>query len=123
MAGAMPVGVPLRLHGEGSKTRYILDTDELASAVTSRTRAVVLNTPHNPTGKVFTPSELRDICEVIERHDLMLFSDEPYEHLTFGNSTHLSPASLPGMWDRTVTISSAAKVRLIDRILRADGCQ
>jgi N-succinyldiaminopimelate aminotransferase len=84
------------------------DLDELAAAVTPRTRAILLNSPHNPTGTVLTRAELEGIAAVAIEHDLVVISDEVYEHLVFGTE-HVPIATLPGMFDRTVTISSAGK--------------
>ncbi|MGI9623775.1 MAG: pyridoxal phosphate-dependent aminotransferase [Acidimicrobiales bacterium] len=87
---------------------YAFDPDELASSVTDRTKAILVNTPHNPTGKVFSPDELQQIAGLCIEHDLVAVSDEVYEHLVF-EGQHTPIASLPGMADRTVTISSAGK--------------
>lgn len=84
------------------------DAAALAAAVGPRTRAIVLNTPHNPTGKVFSRGELEAIADLCHRHDLLAITDEVYEHLAF-DGPHLSLASLPGMRERTVVISSAGK--------------
>ena len=80
----------------------------LVEAISERTRLILVNTPHNPTGKVFSLSELELIADVCRRHDLIAVTDEVYEHLVF-DAAHISLASLPGMADRTITISSAAK--------------
>jgi len=85
------------------------DLDALRAAITPRTRLILLNSPHNPTGVVFTPAELARIAELACEHDLLVISDEVYEHMVF-DGTHLPIASLPGMAERTVTISSAAKM-------------
>lgn len=87
---------------------WSFDPDALERAITSRTRLILLNTPHNPTGKVFSLSELEIIADVCRRHDLIAVADEVYEHLVF-ESTHVPLATLPGMAERTITISSAAK--------------
>ena len=87
---------------------FALDVDELRAAVTDRTRLLVLNSPHNPTGKVFDDDELAAIAQVCVDHDLVALTDEPYEHLVY-EGRHRPLADLPGMRDRTVTISSAAK--------------
>jgi N-succinyldiaminopimelate aminotransferase len=87
---------------------FRLDTDELAAAVTDRTRLILLNTPHNPTGTVLTREELEAVAAVAIEHDLVVVTDEVYEHLTFGRP-HVPLATLPGMFERTVTISSAGK--------------
>ena len=86
-----------------------LDLDALRAAVTDRTRVLVLNTPHNPTGKVFTTTELQGVAAVAREHDLVVVSDEVYEHLVFDGHRHTPIATLPGMAERTLTISSVGK--------------
>jgi N-succinyldiaminopimelate aminotransferase len=88
---------------------FAVDEASLRAAFSSRTRLVLLNTPHNPTGKVFTREELELVCELAREHDAWVVTDEVYEHITFGDAEHIPVAGLPGMWDRTVTISSAGK--------------
>ncbi|MEU4268067.1 pyridoxal phosphate-dependent aminotransferase [Streptomyces sp. NPDC026092] len=105
MAGGTRVPVTLRPH-EG---RFVLDLDELRAAVTDRTRLILLNTPHNPTGTVLTRAELTAIAELAVARDLLVVTDEVYEHLVFDDAEHLPIASLPGMRERTVTIGSAGK--------------
>jgi N-succinyldiaminopimelate aminotransferase len=102
MAGAQRRVVPLH------PPDWSFVSDELEGAITDRTRLLLLNTPHNPTGKVFSRDELHVIADVCIRHDLLAVTDEVYEHLVF-DSPHVSLASLPGMAERTITISSAAK--------------
>ncbi len=102
MAGARRSVVPLR------SPDWSFDPATLEAAVSDRTRLVLVNTPHNPTGKVFSRAELEVIAELCRRHDLLAVTDEVYEHLVY-DAPHVSLASLPGMADRTVTISSAAK--------------
>src|SRR4051812_1700075 len=87
---------------------YSFDPAALAGAVTARTRLVLLNSPHNPTGKVFTRDELDAVAAVCRQHDLIAVTDDVYEHLVF-EGEHVPLATLPGMRDRTVTISSAGK--------------
>jgi N-succinyldiaminopimelate aminotransferase len=84
------------------------DLDELAQAVTDRTRLILLNTPHNPTGSVFTRDELAAIANLAVERDLLVVSDEVYEHLVF-DGEHLPIAGFPGMRERTVSVSSAGK--------------
>ena len=96
--------VPITLRPPGFRP----DLDALRAAITPRTRLILLNTPHNPTGAVFTSAELAVIAELACEHDLLVLSDEVYEHMVF-DGTHLPIMSLPGMAERTVTISSAAK--------------
>jgi N-succinyldiaminopimelate aminotransferase len=87
---------------------WLVDPDELAAAVGPRTRLLLLNTPHNPTGKVFPREELERVAALCREHDLVAVSDEVYEHLVF-DGTHIPLASLPGMAERTLTISSLGK--------------
>ena len=87
---------------------YSFDPDALRRAITPRTKLVLLNSPHNPTGKVFTRAELELIAELAIAHDLLVVTDEVYEHLVYYGE-HVPLATLPGMRDRTVTISSGGK--------------
>ncbi len=87
---------------------YSFDADALAAAITPRTRLVLLNSPHNPTGKVFSRGELDTVARMCVEHDLLAVTDEVYEHLVF-DGEHVPLATLPGMRDRTVTISSGGK--------------
>ncbi|WP_328439484.1 pyridoxal phosphate-dependent aminotransferase [Streptomyces sp. NBC_00444] len=105
MAGGTRVPVTLRPH-EGS---FRLDLDELRDAVTDRTRLLLINTPHNPTGTVLTREELTAIAELAVERDLLVVTDEVYEHLVFDGAEHLPLATFPGMRERTVTIGSAGK--------------
>jgi len=110
MAGGAPVYVPLRAAaGVASAAQWRLDMDELAAAVTPRTRLLVINTPNNPVGKVFSQAELARIAGLAQKHDLLVLSDEVYEWMTYDNAPHLRLATLPGMWERTVTLGSAGK--------------
>lgn len=86
-----------------------VDEDSLRAAFSDRTRMVLLNTPHNPTGKVFSRAEIDLICRLAIEHDAWVVTDEVYEHLLFDDAEHISVATLPGMWERTITISSAGK--------------
>nr|WP_187283153.1 pyridoxal phosphate-dependent aminotransferase [Streptomyces sp. t39] len=104
MAGGTRVPVTLRPH-EGA---FRLDLDELRGAVTGRTRLILLNTPHNPTGTVLSRDELAAVAELAVERDLLVVTDEVYEHLVF-EGEHLPLAGFPGMRERTVTVSSAGK--------------
>ncbi|WP_370932364.1 pyridoxal phosphate-dependent aminotransferase [Amycolatopsis sp. cg13] len=86
-----------------------LDLDALRDAITPNTRAVLLNSPHNPTGTVFSRAQLEEVARLCVEHDLIAVTDEVYEHLVFDGAEHLPLASLPGMRERTVAISSAGK--------------
>ena len=109
---AYPVNASLA----GATTRFVtlrppefrLDPDELRSVFNDKTRMIVLNTPHNPTGRVFTRDELSAVAELCLKYDVIVVSDEVYEEMTY-ESEHLSIASMEGMWDRTLTLSSLGK--------------
>jgi len=103
MAGAIRRPVTLR------PPSFALDLDALRHAITARTRVLLLNTPHNPTGTVLRREELAAIAELAIEHDLIVVADEVYEHLTYDGIPHVPIATLPGMWERTVTIGSAGK--------------
>jgi N-succinyldiaminopimelate aminotransferase len=103
MAGAIPVYVPLRAPD------WTFEPDELRAAFSPRTRALILNTPHNPTGRVLNRAELTHISELCLEHDVAVISDEVYEHLVFDDARHIPIATLPGMFERTLTIGSAGK--------------
>lgn len=114
MAGGRRVPVTLRAHceegAEGAEgATFRLDLDELREAVTDRTRLLLINTPHNPTGTVLTREELRAIADLAVERDLLVVTDEVYEHLVFEDAEHVPLATLPGMRERTVTIGSAGK--------------
>jgi N-succinyldiaminopimelate aminotransferase len=106
MAGARRVVVPLVPDGRG----FALDADALRRAVTPRTRALIVNSPHNPTGMVLTEAELTAIADIAVQADLLVITDEVYEHLVFDNRRHRPLAGFDGMAERTITVSSAAKM-------------
>ncbi|MBW0017128.1 MAG: pyridoxal phosphate-dependent aminotransferase [Mycobacterium sp.] len=106
MADAHRVAAPLVPDGRG----FALDTDALRKAVTPRTRALIVNSPHNPTGMVLNSAELAAIAEIAVAADLLVITDEVYEHLVYDGHHHLPLANFDGMAERTVTISSAAKM-------------
>ena len=106
MADARAVPVLLAPDSNGN---YVFNPAELRAAVSSRTKLVLLNTPHNPTGKVFTRDELQLIADVVLEHDLIAVTDEVYEHLAFDGRTHVPLSTLSGMAERTLTISSGGK--------------
>jgi N-succinyldiaminopimelate aminotransferase len=109
MAGGVPRPVPLRPPPPGDGGPWTFDEAELRAAVTPRARLLLLNTPHNPTGKVFTGAELALLAEVATAADLLVLTDEVYEHLVFGGAEHVSIATLPGMRQRTLVVSSGGK--------------
>ncbi|MEU5955794.1 pyridoxal phosphate-dependent aminotransferase [Streptomyces sp. NPDC047525] len=104
--------VPVTLRPDAAEGRFRLDLDELRDAITPHTRLLLLNTPHNPTGTVLTRAELTEIAKLAVERDLLVVTDEVYEHLVFDDgdgTTHIPLASFPGMRERTVTIGSAGK--------------
>ncbi len=105
LAGATRRCVPLVADGD----RHALDLDALAGAITPTTRALLLNSPHNPTGTVFTRAELVALAGIAVEHDLLVITDEVYEHLVFDGAEHVPIATLPGMAQRTLSVSSAGK--------------
>ena len=88
---------------------WALDVDALKAAVTPRTRAILLNTPSNPGGKVFSLAEIQEVAAVCQEHDLFLITDEIYEYFVYDGARHISPATLPGMKERTIVISGFSK--------------
>ncbi|CAN4091079.1 unnamed protein product [Withania somnifera] len=103
LAGGLPVYVPL------DPPHWSLDPNKLAKSFTARTKAIVLNSPHNPTGKVFTKDELEIIAEACRTRDIIAVSDEVYEHITFDGERHISIATFPEMQKRTIMTSSLSK--------------
>lgn len=103
MAGVAPRYVALR--GDD----WAFDPDDLAKAFNSRTRAIIVNTPHNPTGKVYSREELSVIAGLCQSHDAIAITDEVYEHLVYDGAAHTCLATMPGMAERTLTISSLGK--------------
>jgi len=108
LAGGVLKPIVLR-PDESDGGRFGFDHDEFAAAVTDRTKLILLNTPHNPTGKVFTRDELEFIAGIARRHDVLVVTDEVYEHLVFSGAEHIPMAALPDMSERTLTISSGGK--------------
>jgi aminotransferase len=103
LMGAVPVCVPL---GAGD---FALDPDRLRAALTPRTRAVVVNTPANPSGKIFSAEDLGEIARVLRDRDVLVFTDEVYEYMCYDGRLHISPATVPGLEDRTLTIGGFSK--------------
>jgi len=111
--GGVPVYVPLHPPAETttspSSADWTIDFDELRRAITPKTKMIIVNTPHNPVGKVFTREELEKIAALSQEFNLLVMSDEVYENLVFEGNEHVRIGSLPGMWDRTVSVYSAGK--------------
>jgi aspartate/methionine/tyrosine aminotransferase len=103
MAGGIPV--PVTMHAPN----FTIDKKELENAITPKTKLIILNNPHNPTGKVWSREELLDVSLLVEKNDLYLLSDEVYEFLIFDGVKHIPTATLEGMMERTITVSSAGK--------------
>lgn len=103
MAGAITKPVTIR------PPQYAIDPDELRAAITPRTKLILFNTPHNPTGRVFSRDEVQLIADLAIEHDLLVVTDEVYEHLLFDGAEHVALAALPGMRERTLVISSGGK--------------
>ncbi|XP_057758487.1 uncharacterized protein LOC130979139 isoform X3 [Arachis stenosperma] len=103
MAGGVPIHVPL------DPPQWTLDPSKLLRSLTERTKAIVLNSPHNPTGKVFTKEELETIARACCSQDCLAITDEVYEHITYDTVKHISLATFPGMQERTVITSSLSK--------------
>ncbi len=102
LAGGVPVGVPMTAD-------YRIDWAAVRAAVTPRTRALVLNTPHNPSGRVATADDLRELAQLAEAHDLFVISDEVYEHMVFDGAAHESVARWPGLRERSFLVGSFGK--------------
>ncbi|PJI94555.1 aminotransferase class I/II-fold pyridoxal phosphate-dependent enzyme [Luteimicrobium subarcticum] len=109
LAGARHLTVPLVRDPARPGAPLRLDLDALRAAVTDRTRIVLVNTPHNPTGTVLTRPELEAVADAARRHDAIVLTDEVYEHLVFDDAVHVPVATLPGMAERTLTVSSVGK--------------
>jgi aspartate aminotransferase len=100
------VVVPCPLH-ERLQWRY--DLDELESKITAKTKAIYINSPHNPTGGVLTRADVEGIAAIVQKHNLLLISDEAYEDVIYDDAQHVSPASLPGMYERTIPFYTFSK--------------
>jgi len=111
--GGKPVYVPLHPPSHDirkpTSNDWTIDFEELRAAITPRTKIIIVNTPHNPVGKVFTRTELEKIAALAEEFNLLVMADEVYDCLVFDNKEHVRFATLPGMWERTVTVGSAGK--------------
>ncbi|XP_031556293.1 kynurenine--oxoglutarate transaminase 3-like [Actinia tenebrosa] len=110
LAGGKPVYVTLQQKkGATTAKDWIIDRASIESKITDKTRAIVINSPHNPVGKVLSMEELEMIADICIKHDLLCISDEVYEWLVFNGAKHTRIATFPGMWERTLTISSGGK--------------
>jgi len=104
LSGAVPRFVRLRLEPD-----FPFDPDEIRAQISPRTKAIIVNSPHNPTGKVFSQTELDQVADLCHRHNLLAITDEVYEHILYDGHTHRTLASLPGMAERTVIVNSLSK--------------
>ncbi|XP_037956045.1 kynurenine--oxoglutarate transaminase 3 isoform X2 [Teleopsis dalmanni] len=112
MAGGIPRFIPLKpckTEGSISSADWVLDDTELEKIFNEKTKMIILNTPHNPIGKVFNKQELQKIADLCHKWNVLCISDEVYEWLVFDNIEHIRICTLPGMWERTITIGSAGK--------------
>lgn len=109
MAGARPVTVKL-----DAANGYSIDAGAIEAAITSRTKAIVIVNPANPTGRVYSREELEGLAELARKHDLYVIADEVYDHIVFDGATHISIASLPGMAERTVSMYAFTKAYAMD---------
>lgn len=112
--GAKVISVPLHAppgfeRHDISANDFTLDWGQLEGAITPKTKALILNTPHNPTGKVFSQEELEKIAKISIKHNLLVIADEVYDQLYFDDARHLRIATIPGMWERSLTVGSAGK--------------
>lgn len=108
--GGKARGVPLRLKPGGKTSKdFVLDRDELRDTFNEKTKCIIVNTPHNPTGKVFSQEEIEFIADLCKEFNVLYLSDEVYEWLLYDDNKHFRVASLPDMWERTVTVGSAGK--------------
>ena len=110
MAGGTPVYIPLRAApGTTSAADWRIDIEELRAAINAKTKLLVINTPLNPVGKMYSREELVTLAQIAQEHDLLVLSDEVYEWMTYDGTPHVRMATLPGMWERTITLGSAGK--------------
>jgi len=110
LSGGKLVRVPLRPSGDGKYAKnWTLDKQEFEAAFNERTKLLITTTPHNPVGKIFSREELEYIGSVCKKHNVIILSDEVYERVVFDDNEHARIGSLPGMWERTLTIGSAGK--------------
>lgn len=112
VAGGIPVFIPLRpnkTEGVVTSHDWVLDKDELASKFNSKTKAIIFNNPNNPIGKVYKQDEIEMVADLCKKHDVACISDEVYEWMIYEPNKHLKIATLPGMWERTITVGSAGK--------------
>lgn len=112
LAGGIPVFIPLRCNkteGPNSSSDWVLDIKELESKFTNKTKLIIVNTPHNPLGKIFSKPELEVIADLCKKHNVIAVMDEVYEWIVYKGHKHVRMATLPDMWERTITIGSAGK--------------
>ena len=113
-AGGTPRFIALAPHGKSAgdpmtSADWKLDPDELASLFNDKTKAIIYNNPNNPLGKIYRREEIEVIADLCKKHNVLCISDDVYEHMVFDGNEMIRIATLPGMWDRTITIGSAGK--------------
>lgn len=104
LAGARVVSIPVR-----AENAFQLDPDDVRKRISPRTKMLIINSPHNPTGAVYPEQTLREIASIVQEHDLLLVSDEIYEKILFDGAVHISPGSFPEIADRTITVNGFSK--------------
>lgn len=109
LAGGVPISVPLQ-----EQESFILNPNDVRDRLSTRTKMIILNSPHNPTGSVLPESHLKELAQIAMENDLLVLSDEIYEKLVYEDTEHISIASLPGMFERTVTINGFSKAYAMD---------
>jgi len=112
LAGGIPKFIslkPTKTEGTISSRDWTLDSNELKEIFNDKTKAIIFNNPNNPLGKVFSKQEILEICQLCQVHDVLMISDDVYEHMVYDGLKMIRVAELPGMWDRTITIGSAGK--------------
>jgi kynurenine---oxoglutarate transaminase / cysteine-S-conjugate beta-lyase / glutamine---phenylpyruvate transaminase len=112
MAGGVPKFIalkPKKTSGAISSADWVLDREEFAALFNEKTKAIIINTPHNPLGKVFDQNELEMVADLCKKWNVLCISDEVYEHMVYAPNKHVRICTLPEMWERTITIGSAGK--------------
>ena len=100
--------------GATSAADWRIDMEDLRAAISPKTKLLIINTPLNPVGKMYSREELLALAQIAQEHDLLVLSDEVYEWMTYDGTPHVRLATLPGMWERTITLGSAGKTFLRD---------
>jgi aspartate/methionine/tyrosine aminotransferase len=110
MALAKPVYVPMEVTDKlDANERWVVNEDKIINSITKKTKFILINTPNNPTGKILSQKELEIISKIAIQYNLVVISDEVYEYIIFDDTKHISIATIDGMWERTITVSSCSK--------------